>query len=93
MTILFDTPVETGLERAGRRTAGIHPEAAEDRFEQEDLAFHGRIRQGYLSLAAEDPKRFRIIDGTAGIDAIQADVRGHLGALMEGPPPGGQEQS
>ncbi|MHB8907998.1 MAG: dTMP kinase [Syntrophales bacterium] len=93
LTLLFDTPVETGLERAGRRTAGIRPEAAEDRFEQEDLAFHGRIRHGYLTLAAEDPERFRIIDGTAGIDAIQADVRRHLTALMEGPPPRGQEQS
>ncbi|MHB9096916.1 MAG: dTMP kinase [Syntrophales bacterium] len=90
MTLLFDTSVETGLERAGRRTAGIRPEAAEDRFEQEDLAFHGRIRDGYLTLAAGEPERFRIVDGTANIDAIHAEVCHHLAALIEGPSPGGQ---
>ncbi len=82
MTILFDTPVETGLDRARKRTAGIRPEAAEDRFEQEERAFHERIREGYLTLAAEDPERFRIIDGAAGIDTIHAGVCRHLAALV-----------
>lgn len=93
LTMLFDLPVEVGLGRAKKRTVGIQPKTAEDRFEQEDPAFHGRIREGYLSLAAGDPERFRIIDGTADIDPIHAEVRRHLAALMEGPPPGGQEQS
>ncbi len=82
MTILFDTPVETGLARARKRTAGIRPEAAEDRFEQEERAFHERIREGYLTLAAGDPDRFRIIDGAATIDTIHAGVCRHLATLV-----------
>ena len=81
MTLLFDTPVETGLARARKRTAGIRPEAAEDRFEQEERAFHERIRQGYLTLAAGDPERFRIIDGAATIEGIHDGVRRHLATL------------
>ena len=84
-TLLFDLPVETGLARAKKRTAGVRPEAAEDRFEQEDLAFHGRIRQGYLTLAAAEPDRFRIIDGAADIDTIHAAVCRHLAVLMQDP--------
>lgn len=89
MTILFDTPIETGLARAKRRTAGCRPETAEDRFEQEDLAFHSRIREGYLTLAAGEPERFRIIDGTAAVGAIHAEVCRHLKALREDPSPRG----
>ena len=36
LTLLFDLPVEAGLERAKKRTAGVRPEAAEDRFEREE---------------------------------------------------------
>jgi dTMP kinase len=73
-TLLFDLPVETGLMRAKKRTAGVRPEEAEDRFEQEERAFHGRIRDGYLTLAAEEPRRFRIIDGAGPVETIHREV-------------------
>jgi dTMP kinase len=81
-TILFDLPVETGLTRAEKRVAGIRREEAEDRFEREERAFHGRVRDGYLALAAEEPERFRIVDGTADIEAVRRDVCRHLEALL-----------
>src|SRR4030042_2006452 len=81
-TLLFDLPVETGLARAEKRTAGIRPEAAEDRFEQEDRAFHGRIREGYLTLAAGAPERFRVIDGAADVETVHREVCRHLAALV-----------
>jgi dTMP kinase len=81
-TILFDLPVETGLARAEKRAAGIRPEVAEDRFEREERAFHGRVREGYLNLATEEPERFRIIDGAASIKTVQRDVCRHLTALL-----------
>ncbi|MDP2839569.1 MAG: dTMP kinase [Syntrophales bacterium] len=74
LTLLFDLPVEAGLERAKKRTAGIRPEAAEDRFEQEERAFHGRIREGYLSLAAAEPERLRIIDGAGSVETVHRAV-------------------
>jgi dTMP kinase len=91
LTLLFDLSVETGLTRAKRRTVGLRPEVAEDRFEREDLDFHGRIRQGYLTLAASEPDRFRIIDGTADAGKVQAEVRHRLMALMQDPSLGGRE--
>ena len=81
-TLLFDLPVETGLARANRRMDGIRPEAAEDRFEREDLAFHGRIRQGYLALTAAEPERFRIIDGAAEIETVHREVCNRLAEFL-----------
>jgi dTMP kinase len=82
LTFLFDLPVEAGLKRAKKRAAGVSPEAAEDRFELEESAFHGRIREGYLTLAAEEPGRFRIIDGAADIETVHRKVCRHLAALL-----------
>ena len=75
LTFLFDLPVKEGLSRAldriSRKGTGM---AAEDRFEREDLAFHSRIREGYLELARQEPRRFRVIDASRSIPAIHADV-------------------
>jgi len=82
LTLLFDLPVETGLERAKKRTTGVRPEAAEDRFEREEKIFHGRIRKGYLSFAAEEPGRFRIINGAVEVESVRREVCRHLSALL-----------
>ncbi len=85
MTLLFDLPVEAGLARAKKRVSGVRPEAAEDRFEQEERAFHGRIREGYLSLAAAEPERFRIIDGAGSVETVHREVCRCLEALPQIP--------
>ena len=54
LTILLDLPVEKGLARK----KGNKP----DRFEQEDIAFHRRVRQGYLELAKAGPDRWLVVD-------------------------------
>ena len=54
LTILLDMPAEEGLARKGDKRA--------DRFEQEDIDFHRRVRQGYLELAAAEPQRWLIVD-------------------------------
>ena len=56
LTVLLDIPVEAGLARKKAKR--------QDRFEQEELAFHHRVREGCLKLAASDPKRWLIIDAT-----------------------------
>jgi dTMP kinase len=82
LTLLFDLPVGAGLARAEKRTAGIRPEEAEDRFEREEKAFHGRVREGYLTLAGGEPERFRIIDGSANIETVRREVCRHLTVLL-----------
>jgi dTMP kinase len=73
LTVLVDCDPTVGLERARRRieaTSGPR----EERFELEALAFHQRVRNGYRQLAADQPDRFLIIDGSDGIEEIFATI-------------------
>jgi dTMP kinase len=78
LTFLFDLPEETGLSRARSRNA----EAVKDegRFEAEDLRFHRRAREGYLSLALAEPSRFAVINAEGDVDDVQARVVAELKA-------------
>jgi dTMP kinase len=68
VTLLFDLPEEAGLRRAVSRNAGAPQD--EGRFEAEDLRFHRRVREGYLSMAVAEPARFAIVDGDGSIDEV-----------------------
>jgi dTMP kinase len=68
LTFILDIPPAAGLERAGLRIAGQG--SAEDRFERIGLAFHERMRQGYLEIARKEPGRCRVVDASESIDAI-----------------------
>jgi dTMP kinase len=70
VTLLFDLPEEQGLRRAVSRNAGA--EQDEGRFEAEDLRFHRRVREGYLSMAAAEPRRFAVVDADGTIDEVFA---------------------
>lgn len=82
LTLLFDLPVETGLQRAGRRDAELKDPSVADRFEKEKLDFHNRVRQGYLSLCAMEPGRFRVIDAARTVEMIAQDTRRHVTAFI-----------
>lgn len=73
MTLLLDCPVGTGLARAMARI-NANNAAREERFEQESLLFHERIRDGFLSLAAAEPSRFVVLDGSRSIEEIETMV-------------------
>jgi dTMP kinase len=68
LTILLDAPVETALQRAGRR-------GEPDRFEVEQADFFNRVRQAYLELAAAEPGRFRVVDCSRELDTVQVAIR------------------
>ncbi|HEV7766217.1 MAG TPA: dTMP kinase [Thermoanaerobaculia bacterium] len=70
VTLLFDLDEQTGLARAHARNAGM--DVDEGRFELEDLRFHRRVREGYLSLAAAEPARFAIIDAIGSPEEVFA---------------------
>ncbi len=69
LTILIDCEVETGLGRARQRIE-LATGPREERFELESIDFHKKVRNGYLQLAAEEPERFLIIDGSDNIDSV-----------------------
>ena len=68
-TLLLDVPVSVGLARARGRAAG-----SSDRFEAETATFFEKVRAGYLELARREPARFHVIDATAPLDAVEAEV-------------------
>jgi len=76
MTLIFDLPVQTGLERAGNRSSP-------DRFEQEDLAFFERVRATYLQRAAQHPARYAVIDANQALVQVQQQITAVLGKLLD----------
>lgn len=69
LTLLVDVPVEISRSRVAARAAATR--VAIDRLEREDVAFHERVRAGYLALAREDA-RIVTLDGTRSSDELRA---------------------
>ena len=63
LTVLLDMDPSLGLARAKER-------AELDRFEQEELAFFNRVREGYLARAKEEPARWLIVDASKTLDEV-----------------------
>lgn len=78
-TFLLDLPVEEGLRRAWKRME--NQAVKEDRFEKEDLAFHRRVREGYLLLARQEPNRIVVLDGMKDEQSLHREI---LTRLPEG---------
>ena len=76
LTIIFDLPVEIGMERAGKRSDP-------DRFEQENLDFFKRVRQCYLDRAHATPDRYAIIDAAPELSEVQASIIRVLDGLLD----------
>jgi dTMP kinase len=68
LTLILDLPVEEGLRRAATR----HPLA--DRYQALALPFHERVRDGFLSIAAAEPERCRVIDATGSEAEVAARI-------------------
>ena len=72
LTFLVDCAEDVGLKRAWARinaSAG----AREDRFEKEELAFHRRVREGFLAIARAAP-RVKVIDGSREISTVHREI-------------------
>lgn len=67
LTIVLDISPEEGIKRARRRSSL-------DRFEQEELSFHERVRKGYLQISREEPLRVKVVDANRSIEEISSDV-------------------
>ena len=68
LTIYLDLDVETGL----RRKAATPEEW--NRMEAKEVAFHKRVRQGYLALAAQNPDRWLVLDANQPVETIQEQI-------------------
>ena len=75
LTILIDVPVEVGL---GRKRRGLW-----NRFEDtEGAAFFEAVRAAYLRLAAADPDRFRVVDGSGRVPEVDEAIQALIEPLL-----------
>jgi dTMP kinase len=87
LTLLFDLTVTEGLKRAGSRNSAIDPRlrSRESRIDDESIAFHERVRRGYLALAGSQPLRIIKIPAAAEPEVVRARVKevvlGRLGLV------------
>ena len=70
LTLIFDLDPEVGLARAHVRGDTL----AEDRYERKGLAFHRKLREGYLDIARRNPQRCRLVDASAPVEEVEETV-------------------
>ena len=96
LTILLDCPPEYGLQRVRSSQMALlfdtdePPEGRVDpegsrRYELEPVAFHKRVREGYLKMAAREPDRWCVIDATRPADEVADEVWRHVSARLAEP--------
>ena len=77
LTLVFDMPVELGLERAFGR------DMFEARFESKGLAFHQRLRDAFLRIAEEEPGRCALINAGGALDEVAEEVWSAVSSRLE----------
>ncbi|MGH1470214.1 MAG: dTMP kinase [Cellvibrionaceae bacterium] len=75
LTIILDVDVALGLQRAMDR-------GSLDRIESEKIDFFERVRKGYLALASRNPDRYRIVDATPSLSAVQSSIEKQLSQFV-----------
>ncbi len=93
LTLLFDLSIDESGVRTRRRSEGKHKNEGGDRLDSEDVAFHMRVREAYLRLAAAERDRFRIVQSHGSVEDTHLQVkrivlpflesRGHLVAAPD----------
>jgi dTMP kinase len=71
LTVILDIPPDIALPRAHARRGRT---ADADAFESADLAFHNRVRQGFLDIARQEPERCVVIDANQSVAFVATDV-------------------
>ncbi|HOD11779.1 MAG TPA: dTMP kinase [Candidatus Omnitrophota bacterium] len=73
ITFLLDLPTHKGLSRIQK---------PRDRIEQRSLQYHNRVRQGYLKIARQEPKRIKVIAGHQSREAIRRIIENDIRKLL-----------
>ena len=70
LTFILDVPASVGMQRATKRRG----DTGADRFENDALAFHEKLRDGFLMLAASEPDRCVLIDATVPKEDVAEQI-------------------
>lgn len=75
LTFYVDVPIEVGLARKHRGEM--------NRLDQKEVAYHARVRAGYLEMAKAEPARWVVVDGTRGLKTVQRAIRQRMQQELE----------
>lgn len=86
LTFVLDIEPKVGLSRSGRRLAAeaLHVEQNEDRFENMEIAFHERLRHGFLEIAKNEPKRCVVLDASGDAQNMADTIYKHTQDVLRG---------
>jgi dTMP kinase len=83
LTFLLDCPTELGIERIRLRSQDSGGGRGLDRLEQEGIAFHEQVRQGYLAVARDEQARIVVIDAREDVETVHARIKEHIVKKLE----------
>jgi dTMP kinase len=77
LTLLFDVSIDESTSRTTRRSTGKNAAArsGRDRLDIEAADFHARVRDAYLSIAAAEPERVKVIDTSGAVERTHEQVK------------------
>lgn len=78
LTLLLDIAPEPALERALKRNREMGAEASEGRFDLESMAFHARVREGFLEQARRFPERIAVVDASQPVLQVLESCLAHM---------------
>ena len=79
LTLILDVPVELGLERVKLRRG----EAVPDRFEAENVEFHEKLREAFLTIAKSEPERCAVIDAGGAKEDVARQIWEAVNARLD----------
>lgn len=82
LTVVFDVDAQTADQRMNPLLRGKEFSHAKDRIESKGMAFHRRVRQGYLEQAKIAPDKYLVVDASKEPDVVFAELVGRLGERM-----------
>ena len=71
LTLFFDITVENAIKRMEKR---IESGENRNRMDVETAEFYSNVREAYLSIAANEPQRFIVVDANGSVEEIQSQV-------------------
>jgi dTMP kinase len=75
LTVIIDLPADLGLARATQKRPS-------DRMEREALAFHERVRNGFLKIAETDAQRVRVVNGQGSVEDVAETIENLVEGLL-----------
>ncbi|MBE2231855.1 MAG: dTMP kinase [Anaerolinea sp.] len=90
LVVFLDIDVAAGLRR--KQLHADEDASQWNRFERETLAYHQRVRAGYLQMAAAEPGRWLLVDAAQSVEKVQAAVRQRVGAALGLSSPVGRDE-